>query len=56
MKSYFFIVIAGVFIAKASAQSVLPYKDSTLSIEVRVNDLLQRMTPEEKFWQLFMIP
>ncbi len=32
------------------------YKDSTQPIEVRVNDLLSRMTPEEKFWQVFMIP
>ncbi len=32
------------------------YKDSLASIEVRVTDLLSRMTPEEKFWQLFMIP
>jgi len=32
------------------------YKDSTQSIETRVNDLLGRMTPEEKFWQVFMIP
>lgn len=32
------------------------YKDSTQTVEVRVNDLLGRMTPEEKFWQVFMIP
>lgn len=38
------------------AQQVLPYKNPTLSIETRVQDLLKRMTPEEKFWQLFMIP
>jgi beta-glucosidase len=38
------------------AQSTLPYKDSSLSIDVRVNDLLSRMTPEEKFWQMYMIP
>ena len=56
MKRFFFIVLAGVFIVKLNAQSVLPYKDSALSIETRVNDLLSRMTPEEKFWQLFMIP
>ena len=56
MKRFFFIVLAGVFIVKLNAQSVLPYKDSALSIEIRVNDLLSRMTPEEKFWQLFMIP
>jgi beta-glucosidase len=32
------------------------YKDSTASIDSRVNDLISRMTAEEKFWQLFMIP
>ncbi|HLK29067.1 MAG TPA: glycoside hydrolase family 3 C-terminal domain-containing protein [Puia sp.] len=38
------------------AQSVLPYKNPSLSVEERVKDLLKRMTIEEKFWQLFMIP
>jgi beta-glucosidase len=33
-----------------------PYKNPALPIEQRVNDLLSRMTLEEKFWQLFMIP
>lgn len=33
-----------------------PYKNPALPIEQRVNDLLSRMTMEEKFWQLFMIP
>ena len=33
-----------------------PYRDATLSIEARVRDLVSRMTLEEKFWQLFMIP
>ncbi len=32
------------------------YKDSTAAIDSRVNDLLSRMTAEEKFWQMFMIP
>lgn len=32
------------------------YKDRSLPIDVRVKDLLGRMTLEEKFWQLFMIP
>lgn len=32
------------------------YKNPDLPIEERVQDLLSRMTPEEKFWQLFMIP
>jgi beta-glucosidase len=33
-----------------------PYKDPTLPVEERVKDLLSRMTVEEKFWQLYMIP
>ena len=32
------------------------YKDSTQSIDKRVEDLINRMTPEEKFWQVFMVP
>ncbi|WP_294280933.1 beta-glucosidase [uncultured Chryseobacterium sp.] len=32
------------------------YKDPKQPVEVRVRDLLGRMTPEEKFWQCFMIP
>ncbi|WP_316804926.1 beta-glucosidase [Pedobacter nototheniae] len=32
------------------------YKNPKAPIDARVNDLLSRMTPEEKFWQLFMIP
>lgn len=33
-----------------------PYRDPALSVERRTADLLSRMTPEEKFWQMFMIP
>lgn len=46
------------FLALVSASSVLsqPYKDSKLPVDARVKDLLARMTPEEKFWQMFMIP
>lgn len=32
------------------------YLDATAPVESRVQDLLSRMTREEKFWQLFMIP
>lgn len=32
------------------------YKDPKQSVEARVQDLLKHMTPEEKFWQCFMIP
>ena len=38
------------------SQSILPYKNPRLSAGERARDLLQRMTREEKFWQLFMIP
>jgi beta-glucosidase len=31
------------------------YRDSAAPVETRVQDLLSRMTPDEKFWQLFMI-
>jgi beta-glucosidase len=39
-----------------SAQEVAPYRDPRLPTAERVRDLLGRMTLEEKFWQLFMIP
>ena len=32
-----------------------PYRDASLPVEARVQDLLARMTPQEKFWQLFML-
>lgn len=38
------------------AQNRLPYQNPSLPIPDRVKDLIGRMTPEEKFWQLFMIP
>lgn len=41
----------------ASAQETTPlYKDPSQSVDLRVKDLLSRMTLEEKFWQLYMIP
>lgn len=33
-----------------------PYRNPDLPVEERVQDLLSRMSPQEKFWQLFMIP
>lgn len=32
-----------------------PYRDASLPVEERVGDLIARMTPREKFWQLFML-
>lgn len=42
--------------ASCSKKDQVAYKNPALPIEKRVEDLLARMTLEEKFWQLFMIP
>lgn len=34
----------------------LPYQNPQLPVESRIDDLLGRMTLEDKFWQLYMIP
>src|SRR5215207_7852512 len=41
-------------VTDAAAQA--PYRNASLPIETCVRDLLGRMTMEEKFWQLFMLP
>ena len=57
MKKYFFLFASLIYIHQIIvAQNNFPYKNASLPIEERVKDLLSRMTPEEKFWQLFMIP
>ena len=57
MKRIFFFFAALIFFTSSShAQNNFSYKDSTLPVDERVKDLLSRMTPEEKFWQCFMIP
>lgn len=40
----------------ARAQDSLAYRNASLPVDARVRDLLGRMTLEEKFWQLYMIP
>lgn len=53
MKTVLLLSIMAIsFVAKSQQ---LPYKNATLPIESRVQDLLSRMTPEEKFRQLFMV-
>lgn len=47
-----FVVLANAACIPLSAQ---PYRDPQAPVETRVRDLLSRMTPEEKFWQLFML-
>ncbi len=52
----FYSLLLSCLVSAWSAKGqVLPYQNPQLSIEVRVADLLSRMTPEEKFYQLFMI-
>ena len=56
IKRLFFIVLVFINCCCLIAQTTLPYKNKNLPVEVRVKDLLNRMTAQEKFWQLFMIP
>jgi beta-glucosidase len=53
MRRVILILIPFVWMCSGYGQ---PYKDASRPVEERVQDLLSRMTPEEKFRQLFMIP
>ncbi|NLO67934.1 MAG: beta-glucosidase, partial [Bacteroidales bacterium] len=53
MKRFFLILIISLIASGIQGQT---YRNSEAPIEERVRDLIKRMTPEEKFWQLFMIP
>lgn len=50
------IVSILLFINSCKKEETLTYKNHDANIETRVADLLGRMTLEEKFWQLYMIP
>jgi beta-glucosidase len=53
------LALCGLFACGRTAKTTagqLPYRDPRLSVEQRVEDLLGRMTAEEKFRQLFMAP
>jgi len=56
MKKIVVLIWLYVMLASNLFSQVLPYKNPQLSVDVRVEDLLQRMTLKEKFWQVFMIP
>ena len=48
MKKLFIISALAITLTGASAQSLLPYQDESLSLDVRVKDALSRMTLKEK--------
>lgn len=52
------ILIVGIILSviSCSKQDRSDYKNPELPTEERVDDLLSKMTLEEKFWQLFMLP
>lgn len=52
--NYIFCFILCAFATQAQRPPL--YKNKDLPVDTRVKDLLSRMTPEEKFWQLFMVP
>jgi beta-glucosidase len=56
MKAFLLLFLFAILFSPVISQDVLSYKNPDLPKEARVQDLLSRMTPEEKFWQLFMIP
>jgi beta-glucosidase len=55
-KNTLFLFILLLVSCFAFTQTIIPYKNPSLTIDERVKDLLSKMTIEEKFWQLFMIP
>ena len=56
LKALSVIALLSLVVCRVFPQDIPPYKNKALPVETRVMDLLSRMTPEEKFWQLFMIP
>ncbi len=56
MKTFSFLFFFSLLFLPWITQDIPSYKNPKLPVESRVQDLLSRMSPEEKFWQLFMIP
>ncbi len=54
--SILLLAMIGLISQNLVAKVTYPYKDKTLPVEVRVKDLVNRMTTEEKFWQVYMMP
>jgi beta-glucosidase len=49
------LFVAVLLLLSFNAAAAQSYRDSGLAVELRMKDLLFRMTLEEKFWQLFML-
>lgn len=56
MRHTFLVAVLLIGFQSCEKNNIPDYKNPEVPIEERVDDLLSRMTPEEKFWQLFMIP
>jgi beta-glucosidase len=50
------LLLAAVTTVAARVQERPPYRNAALPVDARARDLLGRMTPQEKFWQLYMSP
>ncbi len=51
----FALLALNLLVSSSRAAATHPYQDPRLPVDARVADLLARMTPREKFWQLFML-
>jgi len=56
VKRLLLVALGFALLLPGHATAQLRYKNPALPVDVRVRDLIGRMTLEEKFWQLFMIP
>ena len=50
------MALGALVVAARHTDGQSPYRNPVLPAEVRARDLLRRLTLDEKFWQLFMIP
>lgn len=55
-KQYLFLTLIFLVLLPVKISAQEKYKNPNYTVDERVEDLIQRMTLEEKFWQLFMIP
>ncbi|MBS0010005.1 MAG: hypothetical protein KFF49_01250 [Bacteroidales bacterium] len=56
MKTPYYLVLILTTIIFSCADEKPLYMDASTEPAKRAEDLLQRMTMEEKFWQMYMIP